>query len=86
MGCAVQACKGPITVDQADDECDAVLGPSRRVDKGSKDELGGFMSRRFGGDGDENHGERDERDVEGAGGEGGKEATVTIEEEGEKVD
>ena len=44
------------------------------------------MGRGFGGDGDEDHGERDEGGVEGEGREGGEEATVAIEEEGKEVD
>jgi hypothetical protein len=84
--CAIQAGEGPVAVDQADDEGDAILRPAGGVDESCEDKFGGFVGGSFGGDGDEDDGEGDEGDVEGTGGEGGKDAAVAIEEEGEKVD
>lgn len=40
MGGTVQTGERPITVDKTDDEGNAVLWPSGRVDEGGKDESG----------------------------------------------
>ena len=63
MCCTVETSKGPITVDKTNNESDTILGPSGRVDKGSENEFGRFVGWRFGWNGDEDHGERDEGDV-----------------------
>lgn len=79
---AVQTCEGPVGVDETDDKGDTVLGPSRGVDKSSKNEFGGFMGWGLGWDGDEDYGEGDEGGIESAGCEGGKDAAIAIKEEG----
>lgn len=86
VGGAIQTGKGPVGVDEADDEGDAVGGPARVVDEVGEDEFGGLVGGGFGGDDDHDDEEGDERGVEGEGGDGGEESAVAVEDEGEGVD
>ncbi len=64
---------------------DAVLPPSGVVHEIGKHKPGRFMGRRGGGDRDQNDGERDERGIQGGGGDIRQELAVTVEEKGDGV-
>lgn len=64
VGGAVETGKGPVGVDEADDEGDAVGGPAGVVDEVGEDEFGVLVGGGFGGDDDHDDEEGDERGVE----------------------
>ena len=85
MCSTIEAGKGPVGVDQANDKGDAVLGPSGIVDKVGKDKPGLLMCRRSGGNDDQNDEERDQRSIERGGRNDGEDFAIAIEEEGKGV-
>ncbi len=82
----VEAGKGPIRVDQANDKGDAVRSPAGVVDEVGEDEFGFLMSGRLGRDDDHDDEEGDQRGVKRSAGNGGENLAVAIEDEREGID
>ncbi len=82
---AVQTREGPIGIDEADDEGDAVGFPACVIDEGREDEAGLLVGRRDGGDGDEDDEKGEEGCVEGGCGDFGERLAVAVEKEAEGV-
>jgi hypothetical protein len=57
MRCAIKTRKGPVCIDEPDDERDAALLPAGVVDEGGEDEARVLVGGRDGRDGDEDDGE-----------------------------
>jgi len=83
---AVETGKGPIRVDEADDEGDPALGPAGVIYECCENKFGGLVGGCLGGDNDEDEEEGGEGDVEGCGCDLGEESPVAVEEESEEVD
>ena len=83
---AVETCKGPVSVDEADDKGDGVGVPARVVFKVREDETGGSVRGSGAGDRDENGGEGEEGEPEREGCDAGEVTAVAVKDEGEGID
>ncbi|KAL2384445.1 hypothetical protein RJZ90_001925 [Blastomyces dermatitidis] len=81
VGGRVKTGEDPIGVDEADDEGDAVGFPACVVDEGGKDEFGVLVRGGLGRDGDDDHREGHEREIESGHGDLGEEFAYAVEEE-----
>ena len=83
MRSAVEAGESPVGINKANDECNAVGGPSCVVREVGKDNAGLLMGGRLRRDRDEDDQEGEEGGVEGGLGDGGEDFAVAVEEKAE---